>query len=72
MKQLVHLFSPCLVRAPWALLGAAAGYCFYRGCLCASGTCALTSTPVYSVLMGGLAGLLLRELLTPNKLKPEE
>ena len=40
-------------------LGGAAGYAYYALVGCASGTCAITSNPVSSVLYMGLVGFLL-------------
>lgn len=45
--------------ALFTLGGAAVGYLYYRFVGCASGTCAITSNPVLSMLYMGLIGLLL-------------
>jgi hypothetical protein len=41
-----------------AVLGAIGGYCYYYFVGCASGTCAITSSPInsslYGIFMGGL------------------
>lgn len=41
------------------LLGAAAGYAYYHFIGCASGSCAITSSPVNSTAYGALMGYLL-------------
>jgi len=41
------------------LIGAVAGYAYYYFVGCSSGTCAITSNPVNSVLYGSFAGLVL-------------
>lgn len=41
------------------VLGAAAGYLYYRTVGCATGTCPLTSNPVTSSLYGAFMGALL-------------
>lgn len=43
----------------FALGGAAVGYLYHRFVGCASGTCAIASSPVNSMLCLGLAGWLL-------------
>jgi hypothetical protein len=42
-----------------AIFGAIAGWCYWYFVGCASGTCAITSSPVNSTLYGALMGLLL-------------
>jgi hypothetical protein len=39
-------------------LGALAGYAYYHFVGCASGTCAITSSPVNSIVYGALMGYL--------------
>lgn len=54
----------------WAaglLIGALAGYAYWSYIGCASGTCAITSSPVNSTLYGGLMGLLIANLFTSSK-----
>jgi len=41
------------------LIGAILGYAYYYFIGCSSGTCAITSNPVNSVLYGSFAGLVL-------------
>ena len=61
-----------LIAAP--LLGVLGGYLYYSLVGCASGTCPITSNPLASVLYGAVLGLLLGEILAPDKKKelPEE
>lgn len=40
-----------------ASIGALAGFLYYYFVGCSSGTCAITSNPFMSILMGGLLGL---------------
>lgn len=54
----------------WAaglLIGSLAGYAYWSYIGCASGTCAITSSPVNSTLYGGLMGLLIANLFTSSK-----
>jgi hypothetical protein len=39
------------------LLGAAAGYLYYRFIGCRTGSCGITSSPVVSTIFGALTGL---------------
>lgn len=53
-----------LLRKYWltligVTLGALGGYLYWRFVGCASGTCPLTSSPIYSSIWGGLLGGLL-------------
>jgi hypothetical protein len=41
------------------IVGAAAGFLYYRFVGCASGTCPITSNPYISTVYGGVLGLLL-------------
>jgi hypothetical protein len=53
MKQIskIHYFTLF-----GGLLGATAGYLYYRFVGCASGTCAITSSPTISTLYGAVMG----------------
>ena len=42
-----------------AILGAVAGYMYWKFVGCSSGTCAITSKPVNSILYGAMLGALL-------------
>lgn len=51
-----------------ALLGAVAGYLYYKNIGCISGTCMITSKPINSTLYGALMGGLIGNLFqTKNK-----
>lgn len=60
MKQLVlkHKFTLLGI-----VLGAIAGYLYYNFVGCASGTCAITSSPVNSTIYGSVMGGLLVNIL---------
>ena len=50
------------------LMGALAGYAYYYFVGCASGTCAITSSPVNSTLYGAMmGGIFLHSFETENK-----
>ncbi|SHJ17411.1 DUF6132 family protein [Flavobacterium terrae] len=50
------------------LLGAVAGYLYYKNIGCISGTCMITSKPINSTLYGALMGGLIGNLFqTKNK-----
>ena len=55
------------------LLGSIAGWCYWYFVGCASGTCAITSSPVnsslYGAMMGGLLGSMLRREKKEEKSK---
>ena len=50
----------------FTLGGALAGYLYYRLVGCASGTCAITSNPVVSMIYMGLLGWLLSGVFAGN------
>ncbi len=52
-----------------AILGALGGYLYYRFVGCVTGTCPITSSPVISTLYGGVLGLLVGTIVTPDKKK---
>jgi hypothetical protein len=54
------------------VVGAIAGYAYYYYVGCASGTCAITSSPVNSTLYGVLFGALLFYKKSPMKQNEEE
>lgn len=64
MKQVLSFLRSNAVGLIFIALGLAGGYLYYRLTLCASGTCPLTSTPCYSMLVGGLMGALAGDLLS--------
>jgi hypothetical protein len=51
------------------LLGAVGGYLYYAFVGCASGTCAITSSPTISTLYGALMGGLLFNMFEKNTQK---
>jgi len=51
------------------LFGAIAGYAYYHFIGCASGTCAITSSPVNSTLYGSIMGGLLFSSFKKDKVK---
>ncbi len=59
-----------LITIVAAVLGAAAGYLYYAQVGCASGSCAITSSPVNSTLYGALLGGLLGNSLGPRRSAP--
>jgi predicted MFS family arabinose efflux permease len=48
-----HFWKPFLAT----FIGALAGFLYYYYIGCSSGTCAITSNPYMSIIMGGLLGL---------------
>ncbi|HEY3371605.1 MAG TPA: DUF6132 family protein [Prolixibacteraceae bacterium] len=60
-KTIVQAFKSWFSWKPFLgiLIGAIAGYLYYHFVGCASGTCAITSSPYTSTLWGGMLGLLL-------------
>ena len=50
-----------------ALIGAAAGFLYWHEVGCASGTCAITSSPVNSSLYGALMGALFANIFQNDK-----
>jgi Family of unknown function (DUF6132) len=53
------------------VLGATAGYLYYHFVGCASGSCAITSSPVNSTLYGALMGGLLLNIFRNKNLNVE-
>lgn len=64
MKQVLSFLRSNAVGLALIALGLAGGYLYYRLTLCQSGACPLTSTPYYSMLVGGLFGALVGDLLS--------
>lgn len=60
-----------MAKYKWIILGVIAGgiagYCYYAFVGCASGTCAITSSPVISTLYGMLMGGLFLNLFSGKK-----
>lgn len=61
----------CRLRyLPWVAFTAAGilgGYLYYRLIGCASGSCAIASSPYLSTIYGGIIGSLLGFAVTPSK-----
>ena len=55
-----------------AVVGAIAGFLYYRLVGCASGACPITSNPYISTVYGGVLGTLIGYLFTPSRKKEEE
>lgn len=63
LKKIFWKYLPVIIVA---VIGAAGGYLYYRFVGCASGTCAITSSPVISTLYGGVIGGLLGSVFMPG------
>lgn len=66
-----------LIRSRWflvigTLMGALAGYLYYKYVGCITGTCSITSKPLNSTIYGALMGGLGFSILQPSKIKKEE
>lgn len=61
-KEATRLIRPILFAAAGALVG----YLYYRFIGCASGTCAITSKPLNSMVYFGFMGLLLSGVFCPS------
>lgn len=55
-----------------AVVGAIAGFLYYRFVGCASGACAITSNPYISTVYGGVLGVLIGYIVTPGKKKEDQ
>lgn len=64
MKQVLSFLRSNAMGLALIALGLGGGYLYYRLTLCQSGACPLTSTPYYSMLVGGLFGALVGDLLS--------
>ncbi|MER3497927.1 MAG: hypothetical protein C4308_04475 [Chitinophagaceae bacterium] len=54
------------------VLGAIAGWLYWRQIGCSSGTCMITSKPLNSTLYGALLGFLLGNLVASTVVKPSK
>jgi len=67
----MQFFKKYLLWIVGISLGAAAGYLYWKYVGCASGSCAITSSPVnstlYGAMMGGLLGGTFKSEKTPKK-----
>ena len=61
-----------LITGIGIVVGMIAGYLYYQQIGCVSGTCAITSKPLNSMLYGGLMGGLLFNLFVTSQKKKEE
>ena len=61
-----------LITGIGIVVGMIAGYLYYQQIGCVSGTCAITSKPLNSMLYGGLMGGLLFNLFVTSLKKKEE
>ena len=55
-----------------AVVGAIAGFLYYRLVGCASGACPITSNPYISTVYGGVIGTLIGYIVTPGKKKEDQ
>lgn len=65
-KKRIFLFFT-LFSAVGLIVGAIGGYIYYLTVGCASGTCAITSSPWLSTLWGGAMGYLIGDLISGKK-----
>jgi hypothetical protein len=54
------------------ILGALGGYIYYIKIGCHSGTCPITSNPVFSMLWGAILGFLIFDMFRKKPAKPEQ
>ncbi len=64
MKNIVIKYKLELIGV---VLGSVAGWCYWYFVGCASGTCAITSSPVNSSLYGAMMGGILASMLRKDK-----
>lgn len=64
MKQALSFLRSNAIGLALIALGLAGGYLYYRLTLCQTGSCPLTSTPYYTMFLGGLMGALAGDLLS--------
>ena len=64
MKNIVIKYKLELIGV---VLGSIAGWCYWYFVGCASGTCAITSSPVNSSLYGAMMGGILASMLRKDK-----
>ncbi len=64
MKNIVIKYKLELIGV---VLGSVAGWCYWYFVGCASGTCAITSSPVNSSLYGAMMGGILASMLKKDK-----
>jgi hypothetical protein len=70
MKSMLYKYKVQLIGI---ILGSIAGWCYWYFVGCASGTCAITSSPLnsslYGALMGGILGSMLKKEEKEEKAK---
>lgn len=64
MKQALSFLRSKAIGLALIALGLVGGYLYYRLTLCQTGSCPLTSTPYYTMFLGGLMGALAGDLLS--------
>ena len=64
MKQTLSFLRANAVGLALIALGLLGGFLFYRLTQCQTGSCPLTSTPYYTMFLGGLFGALAGDLLS--------
>ncbi len=69
-KSFIHKHKLSLVLGGIGLLvGATAGFLYWKFVGCISGTCAIWTNPIRSTLYGGLLGMLFLLMFVPDKKK---
>ena len=67
MLDICHLMKQLLLKNIYTIsgifVGAIIGYLYYKFVGCASGTCAITSSPINSTLYGSVMGGLLANII---------
>ena len=54
------------------IIGAIGGYIYYIKIGCQSGTCPITSNPVFSILWGAILGFLIFDMFRKKSAKPQQ
>lgn len=68
-KTFIRKYWPTIIGI---IIGAIAGYLYWRYVGCSTGTCPITSSPWNSTLWGAVMGGLLGNIFQPNSLKKNE
>jgi len=63
MKNFILRYKSAILGS---LIGAAAGFLYWKFVGCQSGTCAITSSPVNSAAYGAIMGVLVSDLFKPK------
>lgn len=64
MKQFLNTYQLAIVGT---IIGAIAGYCYWRYVGCASGSCAITSSPWRMTIVGAIMGGLILDMFRKPK-----